>query len=505
MKFKTIAVAITASLATAAGILGASAVIKPVDGIDLLALDDAPAPMQLAYNDAPEPQAVTIPKSQAEITQSFAPIVKQTAPAVVNVFSSKIVTQTNCPYSDPFWRAFYCGNNIQTREARQQNSLGSGVIVSSDGVIVTNNHVVEAGDEFKVVLNDRREFEAELVMKDARTDLAVLKIDLKGAQLPRLEYADTRSIEVGDLVMAIGNPFGVGQTVTTGIVSALARTDVGVSDFASFIQTDASINPGNSGGALVDMRGRLVGVNTMIFSRGGGSNGVGFAIPAEMVKRVVDAAVNGGTLVRPWLGAQGEGVTAQVALSLGMDRPRGVLLGDIYKGGPADKAGLKVGDVVVAVDGREVFDEKGMKFVAATKAAGENVAVRFVRNGREQNANVRMEAPPGTTELERKQVQGRNPFSGAVLVELSPALAEESGLDPFRFDSGMIVYSVPRGTMAARLGLRPNDIIQEVNGRVIRTAKDLEEAISSVDQGGGGVWNLAIERNGQRIETSVRV
>lgn len=498
MKVSTIAVAAAASVLTALGILGAAAVVGlPVPSASFGAGSDAPT--VLALNDAP--QAVTVPQSQADITQSFSPIVKQTAPAVVNVFSSKIVTETNCPYSDPFWRAFYCGRNIQTRESRQQNSLGSGVIVSSDGVIVTNNHVVEEGDEFKVVLNDRREFPAELVMKDARTDLAVLKVDLNGASLPKLDYADTRSVEVGDLVMAIGNPFGVGQTVTTGIVSALARTDVGVSDFASFIQTDASINPGNSGGALVDMRGRLVGVNTMIFSRGGGSNGVGFAIPAEMVKRVVDAAVNGGSLVRPWLGAQGEGVTAPIAASLGMDRPRGVLLGDIYDGGPADNAGLRAGDVVVSVDGREVFDERGMKFVAATKAAGETVAVQYLRAGRERIANVRMAPPPGTTEAELKQVQGRNPFAGAVLAELSPALAEESGLDPFRFDSGMIVYRVPRGTMAARLGLRPNDIIQEVNGKVIRTSRDLEDAIAA----GGAVWNLAIERNGQRIETSVRV
>lgn len=502
MRLPTVLAACAASIVTALGILGASVLFGPAEGASQAWAGGEP--VVLALNDeapVPQPLPQLVPESRADITQSFAPIVKQTAPAVVNVYSSKIVTQTNCPYTDPFWRAFYCGRNIQTREARQQNSLGSGVIVSSDGVIVTNNHVVEEGDEFKVVLNDRREFPAELVMTDARTDLAVLKVDLNGDRLPKLDYADTRSVEVGDLVMAIGNPFGVGQTVTTGIVSALARTDVGVSDFASFIQTDASINPGNSGGALVDMRGRLVGVNTMIFSRGGGSNGVGFAIPSEMVKRVVDAAVNGGSLVRPWLGVQGESVTSQIAASLGMDRPRGVLLGDIYDGGPADSAGLRAGDVVVSVDGRDVFDERGMKFVAATKAAGENVAVRYLRDGRERSVNVRMAPPPGTTEAELKQVQGRNPFSGAVLAELSPALAEESGLDPFRFDSGMLVYRVPRGTMAARLGLRPNDIIQEVNGKVIRTARDLEDAIAR----GEGTWNLAIERNGQRIETSVRV
>ena len=268
-----------------------------------------------------------------------------------------------------------CGN-APTQNQKVDNSLGSGVIVGADGVIVTNNHVVEGGQEFRVVLNDRREFPAELVMKDERTDLAVLRIDTKGQTLPFLAFADTRSLAVGDLVLAIGNPFGVGQTVTSGIVSALARTDVGVSDYSSFIQTDASINPGNSGGALVDMQGRLLGVNSMIFSKGGGSNGVGFAIPSEMVKRVVDAAVHGGTLVTPWLGAKGEVIDSQKALALGLDRPRGVLISDIYAGGPADKAGLKEGDVVLTVDGRDVFDDRGMKFIAATKAEGETATLR---------------------------------------------------------------------------------------------------------------------------------
>jgi len=200
------------------------------------------------------------------------------------VYSSVNVTRSNCPYAnDAFWAQVYCGRNTQTRSEKVDNSLGSGVIVGADGVIVTNNHVVEGGQEFRVVLNDRREFPAQLVMKDERTDLAVLRIDAGAQPLPMLNFADTRNVQIGDLVLAIGNPFGVGQTVTSGIVSALARTDVGASDFGSFIQTDASINPGNSGGALVDMQGRLVGVNSMIFSKGGGSNGIGFAIPAEMV------------------------------------------------------------------------------------------------------------------------------------------------------------------------------------------------------------------------------
>jgi Do/DeqQ family serine protease len=439
-----------------------------------------------------------VPRSQADLTQSFAPVVRQTAPAVVNVYSSVVVQRSNCPYAnDPFYAQFFCRGDTSSTRERVENSLGSGVIVGEEGVIVTNNHVVEAGDQFRVVLSDRREYPASLVMSDARSDLAVLRIDAPGLSFPTLGFADTRTMQVGDLVLAIGNPFGVGQTVTSGIVSALARTDVGVSDYASFIQTDASINPGNSGGALVDMRGRLVGVNTMIFSKGGGSNGIGFAIPAEMVKRVVDAAVNGGTLVRPWIGAKGQSVDSSAAAALGLDRPQGVLISEIYPGGPAARAGLKKGDLVLSIDGREVFDEKGLKFVAATKAAGETVSLVVMRDGRRSTLQMKLAPPPGTTEAELKSIEGRNPFSGAQVAELSPALAEELGLDPFRFESGMLVYRVPRGSIASRLGLRPGDILREVNGAVIRTARDLELSIQKAQSGGASsIWRLAIERNG---------
>jgi S1-C subfamily serine protease len=278
---------------------------------------------------------------------------------------------------------------------------------------------------------------------------------------------------------------------------------VGVSDYSSFIQTDASINPGNSGGALIDMQGRLLGINTLIFSRGGGSNGIGFAIPSEMVKRVVDAGMNGGTLVRPWIGARTEPVRSDSAKALGLDRPRGVLVSEIFKGGPADLAGLRKGDVVLSIDGREVFDDKGVRFVAATKAEGQTVSAVYLREGRERTATLRLARPPGTSEAELQQVGGRNPFSGAVMAELSPALAEEVGLDPVSFSSGMLVYRVPRGTIASQLGLRPGDIVREVNGTAIRTADDLERALGRTNP--GSQWRLAIERNGQRNELTVSI
>src|SRR5690606_14400083 len=237
---------------------------------------------------------------------------------------------------------------------RVERSLGSGVIVSRDGIVVTNNHVVGEGAEILVVLSDKREYEAKVLLADERTDLAILKIDTGGRDLPVIEFRDSDELEVGDMVLAIGNPFGVGQTVTSGIVSAVARTNVGVSDYQFFIQTDAAINPGNSGGALVTLDGKLVGVNTAIFSNSGGYMGIGFAIPSNMVGAVVAAALSDGQVVRPWIGASGQAVTSDVARSLGLDRPIGVLIDQIYKGGPADNAGLKVGDIVTHVGGFEI-------------------------------------------------------------------------------------------------------------------------------------------------------
>jgi Do/DeqQ family serine protease len=452
---------------------------------------------------APQIDNRVVPESQAGMQQSFAPIVRRTAPAVVNVYSSVTVKRSNCPYANDPLFARLCGN-APTQDQKVDNSLGSGVIVGSDGVIVTNNHVVEGGEQYRVVLNDRREFPAELVMKDDRTDLAVLRIDAGGQALPMLSFADTRNLQVGDLVLAIGNPFGVGQTVTSGIVSALARTDVGVSDYSSFIQTDASINPGNSGGALVDMQGRLVGVNSMIFSKGGGSNGIGFAIPSEMVKRVVDAAVHGGTLVTTWLGAKGEVIDSKKALALGLDRPRGVLIADIFVGGPADKAGLKEGDVVLTVDGREVFDDRGMKFIAATKAEGETATLNILRNKQAKTINVRMSRPPGTSQAERVTVGGRNPFTGADVAELSPALADALGFDPFQAKDGVLIYSINARTIARNAGFQPGDIIREINGTTIRTAKDFNAAIQKAEATPDAEWRLAFERNGRRIERAFR-
>ena len=432
----------------------------------------------------------SVPQSRAQVDLSFAPLVKQASPAVVNVYTRKKVQQS--PFAnDPVFNRLF-----GRQQQRQQGSLGSGVIVGNDGVIVTNNHVIEGADEYRIVLSDRREYSAELLLADERTDLAVLKIDDEAGRLPTLLFADTRDAEVGDLVLAIGNPFGVGQTVTSGIISATARTDVGVSDYAFFIQTDAAINPGNSGGALINNQGELVGVNTAIFSRSGGSNGIGFAIPAEMVKRVVDAAVDEGRITRPWLGLKGQSVSFDIAQSQGLERPIGIIITEIYDRGPADRAKLRRGDLVLAIDGREVYDERGLKFLAATQSPGERVTLDVLRSGKPQKVRVLLTPPPGATDGELRVLDGRHPLSGAEVAVLSPALAESMNSDPFL--KGILVTRTGRRSLARRVGIRPGDVVVAINGKETITSRDLDRVL---DGASSGTWTLTIERNGRRITT----
>ncbi|HYD31469.1 MAG TPA: Do family serine endopeptidase, partial [Azospirillaceae bacterium] len=396
-----------------------------------------------------------MPESRQQITLSFAPLVHQAAPAVVNVYTRKVVREQNplAPlFADPFFQRFF-GDAMppgMNRE-RVQNSLGSGVIVRPDGLIVTNDHVVKGSDAITVVLADRREFEATVVSTDSRTDLALLRIDAGGQRLPYLELRDSDEVEVGDLVLAIGNPFGVGQTVTSGIVSAVARTASGITDYNFFIQTDAAINPGNSGGALVGMDGRLVGINTAIYSRSGGSLGIGFAIPANMVRTVVEAVASGGRVVRPWLGVSGQSVTADMAHALGLPRPAGVLINGIEEASPAGQAGLKTGDVVTAVNGREVDDPEAMRFRIATLPVGGQAALSVMRGGQTRELSFGLIAPPETPARDTTELKGRHPMGGATVANLSPALAEE-----IRFEGtarGVVVLAVERGSAAGQVGL----------------------------------------------------
>ncbi|MEL6753182.1 MAG: Do family serine endopeptidase [Pseudomonadota bacterium] len=434
-----------------------------------------------------------VPVSQGEITLTFAPLVRDSSPAVVNIYTKTVVSNPARSAREAFFRQFY-----GIPEERVSSSLGSGVIVGEDGVVVTNNHVIDGATELTVVLADRRQYTAELVLADERTDLAVLRIDTGGEALPTLDFADTRDLAVGDLVLAIGNPFGVGQTVTSGIISATARTDVGISDYAFFLQTDAAVNPGNSGGALINTKGELVGVNTAIFSRSGGSNGIGFAIPAEMVRRVVDAAINEGMIVRPWLGLKGESVTFDMAQTQGLDRPVGVIVTEVYEGGPADLAGLRRGDLIVSIDGREVFDERGLKFLAALRSPGERADLEVFRGGDKRAVSATLKPPPGATEAERVLLEGVHPFSGAEVAELSPRLAEELGRDPF--DEGILVTRILRNAYARRV-VRPGDVILSVNGESVSDLAELEEQLAQPR----AQWAIEVERNGRRVRGTVRL
>jgi Do/DeqQ family serine protease len=391
-----------------------------------------------------------LPASAAELRLSYAPIVQRVQPAVVNVYAAKVVQDRNPLLDDPIFRRFFGVPGQQPEQ--MQRSLGSGVMVDPSGLVVTNVHVIEGADEVKVSLSDKREFEAEIVLKDPRSDLAVLR--LKGAheRFPTLDFANSDELMVGDIVLAIGNPFGVGQTVTHGIISALARTQVGITDYQFFIQTDAAINPGNSGGALVDMTGKLAGINTAIFSRSGGSQGIGFAIPANMVRVVVASAKGGGKAVkRPWLGAKLQAVTPDIAETLGLRLPTGALVAGVVASSPAARAGLKPSDLIVAIDGQAVEDPNAFDYRFATRPIGGSSEIDVQRAGKAVKLTVPLETAPDTGRNEIV-LTGRSPLQGAKVANISPAVADELHLDADT--EGVVVTDLADGGTAASGGLQ---------------------------------------------------
>jgi len=358
---------------------------------------------------------------------------------------------------------------------------------------VTNNHVIEGADQVKVSLADKREFEAEIVLKDARSDLAVLRIGDKKERFAAIDLGDSDALQVGDVVLAIGNPFGVGQTVTHGIVSAVARTQIGITDYQFFIQTDAAINPGNSGGALVGLDGRLVGINTAIFSRSGGSQGIGFAIPVNMVRGVIASAQGGSSVVRrPWLGAKLQVVTPEIAEGLGLKRPAGALVASITAKSPAARAGLKTGDLIVSIDGQPVDDPNAFDYRFATKAIGGQAQLGVMRGGRETRIAIALQTAPESPR-EEVVIRARSPLSGAKVANLSPALAEELRLDSTA--EGVAVVEIANGSVAQSLGFQKGDVVVAINNDPIATTADLEKAVAKQSR----VWRLTINRAGQQI------
>ncbi|THV25444.1 DegQ family serine endoprotease [Peteryoungia ipomoeae] len=442
-------------------------------------------------------QDKTVPQSQVEMQLSFAPLVRQARGAVVNVYAERVVQRRVNPFAgDPFFERFF-GQRMPNR-TEKQSSLGSGVIVEADGVVVTNNHVIDGADDIKVALADGREFPVKVLLKDDRLDLAVLKFETN-EKMPTLPLANSDATEVGDLVLAIGNPFGVGQTVTSGIVSALARNQVTEGDFGFFIQTDAAINPGNSGGALVDMKGQLIGINTAIFSKGGGSNGVGFAIPANLVRVFLDAADRGeATFERPYIGASFEPVTSDVAEALGLKTVRGALVVRIAEDGPAAKAGLKAGQVVTAVNGIPVEHPDALGYRLTTTGLGNTAQLTVAENGTEQTLELALAVAPETTPRDVQLIEGRSPFAGMRVANLSPRLAYELRMPTEA--TGVVVSEVVRGSPSARLGFAPKDIVVSVNGVDIKAVDDLVTLAESDP----GFWRVEVERDGQRIRQIFR-
>lgn len=438
-----------------------------------------------------------VPQSETQVKLSFAPVVKTVSPSVVNVYATRIEQQQSSPFAnDPFFSRFFGQGQFQGRP-RESRSLGSGVIVDAGGVILTNQHVIEGATDVRIALSDGREFAVDVVIEDKQTDLAVLRVREPGdTAFPAITFADSDGLAVGDLVLAIGNPFGVGQTVTSGIVSALARTGVESSDYEFFIQTDAAINPGNSGGALVDLDGKLVGINTAIFSQSGGSVGIGFAIPANMARLVADAGVSGGQIVRPWFGAKMQAVNADIASSLGMVAPHGALITEVAPDGPAARAGFGSGDVILSVDGVAVDDPSAFNFRLATKPVGQTTELERLRAGVTETVKFSVEAAPVADGAMVATITGSSRFAGAAVRQIDAALAEAKGLP---YDAkGVIVTAIEAGSPAEQMGLRVDDIILALNDVPMDTADAFNQTASKRAR----TWQIILQRDG-RVTRSI--
>lgn len=456
-----------------------------------------------------------IPSSPAQVQLSFAPVVKKVAPAVVNIYAKKVVTRRVNPFlDDPFFGQFFSqgfGGGLSRQQV--ESALGSGVIIEPSGVVVTNAHVVRDAQEIVAVLSDGQQFDARVSISDEKSDVAILRLETEGKRLPFASLKPSEGMEVGDIVLAVGNPFGVGQTVTSGIVSALARSSLDISDYNFFIQTDAAINPGNSGGPLVDMTGGVVGINTAIYSKSGGSLGIGFAIPSEMVASVVAAEKTGAkdraqegdepktikTVARPWIGVHGQEVTADIADSLGLDRPKGVMVSRIHPASPARAAGLKVGDVVTAINGHDIRDPAEMKFRLATVPMGSDAQLTVLRKGDERTIVISAAPPPEDPPRDESKLEGAHPLSGISVANLNPAVSAELGIDTDA--EGVVVTNVPAGNRAGYF-LRPGDRIVALGTDTISDVGDIKRELRQAES--RGVFAITIDRGGRETQIVIR-
>ncbi len=439
-----------------------------------------------------------VPQSQAEISLGFAPVVKEAAPAVVNIYA-KIVRQGRSRplFSDPFFQDFF-GRGFGEPQQRVQNSLGSGVILSEDGYVVSNYHVVGSATEIRVVTTDRREFTAEVVLGHEESDIAILRLE-EAQDLPFLNMRDSDHVEVGELALAIGNPFGIGQTVSSGIISGLARTGTATGNARGyFLQTDAAINPGNSGGALIDVNGDLIGINTSILTRSGGSNGIGFAIPANLVAEFLRQAQAGNEVfVSPWAGMSGQHMSADIAESLGLVIPMGVVISDLHDLSPLAEAGLRVGDVVTHVDGDEVNSPAEMKFRMSVAGVGGTSVLTRLRGEESDDIEVALIRAPDTPDAEKTTLDESTVLPELTVSGVNPAVIIDLGLKLSQ--SGVVV--VDPGPYGARAGLRVGDVLEAINGADIARPKDVVHALTDP----GRRINMLIQRGGRSLSLRFRL
>ena len=422
---------------------------------------------------------------QPGILTSFAPVVEKVAPSVVTVFTTQTVSQTQAPFpfSDDALRQLFGGQLSQRQGKQTLQGLGSGVIVSADGYILTANHVVSGAEEIMIGLGtELRKYKAKKVGTDPGTDVALLKIDEKN--LPEITFADSEKARAGDIVLAVGNPFGLRQTVTMGIISAVGRGGVGIVDYENFIQTDAAINMGNSGGALVDIKGELLGINTAIFSRSGGNQGVGFAIPANLARDVMQSLREKGRVVRGYIGASVQTLTPELAEAMKLKgQPTGALVGEVAPKTPTEKAGMKTGDVITAVNRKKISDARELRLMIGSMAPGSKAQIQVNREGQtkafdvqlaEMPAGVTEEGGPGVSPEERAEPEKTTVFGGVAVADVSDDI--RTALNLPKDVQGAVIAEVDADSSAGKAGLREGDVIQEVNKQRVKSAKDLVAA-----------------------------
>lgn len=436
----------------------------------------------------------------------FSPIAKATMPAVVNISTSRTIRQSGAqvnPFmNDPMFRQFFGDEffrQFQVPRERQENSLGSGVIVASDGIIVTNAHVIDKADNIKVLLSDKREFTGKVVGVDMKTDIAVIRIAAK--DLPTISWGDSDKLEVGQYVLAIGNPFGLNSTVTLGIVSAIGRSGMGIEDYENFIQTDAAINPGNSGGAMINTRGELVGINTAIISRSGGYMGIGFAIPSNMARRVTDSLIKHGKVVRGYLGVQIQDVSSEMAKQFGLKDAHGALVSDVVAGSPADKAGVKAGDVITKFDGKEIDNSTALRNRVADTAIDSSAALEVVRDKKPTTLNVKIAEQPKDMNVAAGSVKGNGASVALAGLEVRNLTRDEAQQLGLRGTTGVLIADVESGSAADQAGIQQGDVILELNRKPVKNVDDYRKIAKSIGKDEAAL--LLIARQGGRLFVAI--